>query len=265
MDREQLWKIEKEVISISQEVADFIKSELENVRAQDIKVKDLNSLVSYVDETAERMFVEQLSKLLPEATFITEEETIPAVPSKLTWIIDPLDGTNNFLHKIPHFATSVALQMEVSMALGVIVDVMKDETFHAVRGEGAYLNEHKISVSEVSLISEALLATGFPYASDFDHDTLLKALMHWLKSARGIRRQGAAALDLCYVAAGRYDVYYELTLSAWDVAAGALIVEEAGGTVTDIYGAKDFLFGKSLVASNRLLHDKVMKVVGRTA
>lgn len=261
MSAVQLNEIRDEVIRISHEVAAFIKAELENVKAQDIVVKDLNSLVSYVDETAERMFVEKLGSLIPEATFITEEETVDPESSALTWIIDPLDGTNNFLHKIPHFATSVALQQDRDIVIGVVVDVMKDETFSATRGGGSFLNNVPITVSQIDSTAEALLAVGFPYANDFDHDKLIEILMHWLKNSRGIRRQGAAALDLCYVAAGRYDVYYELTLNAWDVAAGALIVEEAGGKVSDFLGEDNYLFGKELVASNTKMHTEVLSII----
>lgn len=242
-------------------MAQFIDSQLDKVTQADIEEKDLNSLVSYVDKEAEVRLVKTLSELRPKASFITEEETITSEKTDEIWIIDPLDGTNNFLHKIPHFAISIALQVQGEVVLGIVYDVTKKECFHAIKGEGAFLNNQPISVSKTDQISEAFLATGFPYSNTYDEVPIMNTLVHWLKNARGVRRMGAAALDLAYVACGRFDAYYETTLNIWDVAAGYLLVEEAGGKVTDYSGGDRHQIGDQILATNGQIHDMVKEVL----
>lgn len=249
------------VVSIAEDVAEFIAEHLNKVSVSDIELKDVNSLVSYVDKQAEKQLVERLSKLIPSATFITEEETVSQERSSEVWIIDPLDGTNNFLHKVPHFSISIAYQKDDVTQFGMVYDIMRKECFYATRGKGAYLNSMKISTSATKEISNAFIATGFPYSNSGDKSTLVNALVHWMKHARGIRRFGSAALDLAYVACGRFDSYYETQLNIWDVAAGILIVQEAGGTVSDYSGGDNHLSGQELLASNAHLHQHIREVM----
>ncbi|CAG0909308.1 unnamed protein product, partial [Cyprideis torosa] len=159
---------------------------------------------------AEDQLVHGLGKLLPDAGFLTEEDTKNKLGREYTWIIDPLDGTTNFLNQVPHFSVSIALQKNNQTILGLVKEVNSGEEWTALKGEGAFLD-------------------GFPYSNSHDYEAMFKVLKHWLTNTRGMRRLGSAALDLCYVACGRYGAFYETTLSAWDVAAGALIVQEAGG------------------------------------
>jgi len=251
----------EEVKALSKDVGTFINDQLNQVNTSQIITKDHNSLVTYVDQTAEKKIVAKLQELLPEASFITEEETVEQDEGSLVWIIDPLDGTNNFLQKIPHFAVSIALRHHNKMVIGVVYDVMREECFSAIKGAGAFVNDRKISVSKKVNIEDCVLATGFPYSKSMNFKPLVDTLEHWMVNARGIRRFGAAALDLCYVAAGRIDCYYELKLNIWDVAAGMLIVEEAGGKLADYNGGETFKDGTQIVASNGRIHEYVIKVL----
>jgi len=251
----------EEVKALSAEAALFIREELEKVTSGDIKTKDHNSLVTYVDQTAERMIVKRLTELLPDSSFITEEETVEQTESDQVWIIDPLDGTTNFLQHIPHFAVSIALRVSGQLQIGVVYDVMREQCFHAVKGGGAFCDGSAIHVSDKKSIDEFMLATGFPYSNSLNFKPLLHILEYWMKNARGIRRFGAAALDLCFVAAGRLDCYYESTLNVWDVAAGILIVEEAGGKLSDYKGGIEFGMGAEVVASNGQMHDAIIEVL----
>jgi len=261
IDNGQFASYMDQVKSTAEDTAVFIRDELYRVDKDQIITKELNSLVSYVDKTAEEMIVQRLSKVMPDAGFITEEDTEDRTDHDFIWIIDPLDGTSNFLHKIPHFAVSIALQYQGETVLGVVYDVMRSESFSAIKGQGAYVNEAKIHVSQVPKLSEAMMATGFPYASNYDFKPLVDTLQYWFQHARGIRRFGAAALDLCFVAAGRIDAYYESKLHIWDIAAGVLIVEEAGGVVSDYFGGDTHKAGTQIVASNAKIHSKVIEVL----
>jgi myo-inositol-1(or 4)-monophosphatase len=254
-------EISKQVKALSTKVATFIREELLKVKSDDIVTKEHNSLVTYVDQTAERMIVKRLQELLPTSSFITEEDTIEQRESEQVWIIDPLDGTTNFLQQIPHFAVSIALRVSGIMQIGVVYDVMREQCFSAVKGHGAFVNNTAIHVSQKSDISECMLATGFPYANNINFTPLINTLEHWMINARGIRRFGAAALDLCFVASGRIDCYYESTLNIWDIAAGILIVEEAGGKVSDYFGKDDYHTGKQTLASNGHIHQHVVNVL----
>lgn len=247
-------------LPIVRNVGEFIKKEVDKVKLKDIETKGINSLVSYVDKTAEMMLVEELSNILPEAGFITEEKTVAQGGKEIEWIIDPLDGTNNFLHAIPHYAVSVGLKVGSELVLGIVLEPNSHELFYASKGAGAYLNGQTIKVSSTPLLADAMVATGFPYTVE-DVAPLIRTLGHFMRYARGVRRLGAAALDLAYVACGRFDTYYETTLNAWDVAGGAVIVKEAGGHLTDFSGGENYLFGEQLIASNGKIHQEVLKAV----
>ena len=260
MERKDYKNICLESIPIIKKTGLFIKDQIQQVNKSDIEIKDLNSLVSYVDKEAELQLVKNLKTLLPEAGFITEEDTIKQETKRATWIIDPLDGTSNYLHQIPHYAVSVGLLVDNILKVGIVLDASSDECFYAWEGGGAFLDEKRIRVSETLSIKDALIATGFPYQVK-DVAPLIRTLGHFMRHARGLRRFGAAALDLAYVAYGRVDTYYETTLNAWDVAAGALIVKEAGGVVTDFIGGENYIFGKTVIATNGIIHDDVQNII----
>ena len=249
----------QDVVELCREVGIFIKMEEEKVHRDDIETKSKNSLVSYVDKTAEEKLVADLAHFLPEAGFIAEEGTSNKVGDTYNWIIDPLDGTTNFLHGIPTYSVSVALKRNEEIVLGVVYEVNRDECFYAWEGESAYLNGDEIEVSKTPTLEDSLLATGFPYY-DYKHlDNYFELLKELAKNTRGVRRIGSAAVDLVYMACGRFDAFFEYSLHAWDVAAGAFIVQQAGGMITDFKGGKNWLFGKEIVAVNPALQKEFME------
>ena len=242
---------------VVEEAAQFIRSQAGKVREDDIITKSKNSLVSYVDQRAEEILVSGLGQILPEAGFITEEETVEQQPSEYTWIIDPLDGTTNFLQGIPIYAVSVGLVRQDQILLGIVSDVENRENYYAWKGGGAWCNGQRIHVSARNNIEEAIVATGFPYASRGNLPKLSAAFEFFLNHASGIRRLGSAAIDLAYVACGRFDVYYETTLNAWDIAGGIIIVEEAGGKTTDFKGEDQMLQNGEVIAAPKSIHQAV--------
>lgn len=229
--------------------------------------KGPGDFVSQADKKAEKILFEELKKARPDYGFLMEESgRIENKDKEHTWIIDPLDGTSNFLHGIPHFSISIGLQKGNDIIAGVIYDPIKDEMFYAERGGGAFINDRRIRVSSRTHMSESLIATGIPFAShnETQHKTFTDALHILMPKVAGIRRMGSAALDLAYVAAGRYDAYWEAPISSWDVAAGIIIVKEAGGFVRDLKGGTDVLGTSSIMASNEGLQvdlEKTLKKV----
>lgn len=250
-----LQKITQQVIDLSLECGAFIRKEAESFDYSKVQIKGKNDLVSYVDQESEKMMVDRLKEILPEAGFITEEGTEKSEGQEYTWIIDPLDGTTNFIHGLPIYATSIGLAKGSEMIAGVVYDIGKDDCYHAYQNGGAFCNQDQIEVSPMSKIDDSLLATGFPYYNFERMDQYLAILNELMKNAHGLRRCGSAAIDLVYVAMGRYEGYFEYNLNAWDVAAGALIVQEAGGIVTDFSGGSDFVFGREIVAANAIHQD----------
>lgn len=246
-----------------QETAAFIRAETGKVQAGQIEEKFLNGLVSYVDRTAEEMLVERLSHILPEAAFITEEETVVQQESELQWIIDPLDGTTNFLYGLPHFSISVGLKTESGLVMGIVHHVPADEMFYAWQGGGAWCNGRSIRVSGRDTLRQALIATGFPYHNFSRADEWFGALREFMREGRGVRRFGSAALDLAWVAAGRFDVFFEYGLNSWDVAGGVVLVREAGGMAVDFSGSHAFIEKSELLACNAAIYDKALEVMRR--
>ena len=250
-----------EAAGIVRQVGTFIKAELGKVQSTAIETKSLNSLVSYVDKTAEQKLVAGLQQLLPQAVFLTEEATVKQEQGQYQWIIDPLDGTTNFLHQLPFFSISVALRQHNQIIIGIVLEVNRDECFYAWKGGGAWLNEQAIHVRSNAVLSDALIATGFPYY-DYQHTKIyLEILESFMKSTRGLRRFGSAALDLAYVACGRFDAFFEYSLHAWDVAGGILLVQEAGGQICDFKGGENYLFGKEIIATSAHLHHDVSELI----
>lgn len=234
-----------------------MEEERKSFDASMIENKGLHDLVSYVDKASEKQIIEELSKLLPESGFIAEEGTSDKQGERFNWVIDPLDGTTNYIQGIPVYAVSIGLLDGEELVSGVVYEVGRDECFYAWKDGGAYLNGEPIHVSERGDIHETLLATGFPYNDFSKMETYMQFLEWTMKNARGVRRLGSAATDMAYVACGRFDAFWEYDLKPWDVAAGTVIVKEAGGTVTDYKGGNDYLFGREIVASNKLI-DKII-------
>lgn len=247
--------------SICRQAAAFINQNRDKVLQGDIETKSLNSLVSYVDKGAEEILVDGLKTIVPAAGFIAEEGTETKRSEQYNWIVDPLDGTTNFLHGIPAFAISVALAKKEEIVAGVVYEIGQDECFHAWKGGGAFKNGEPISVSTKAKLGDTLMATGFPYYDFGRMDEFFRILKSFMKETRGVRRIGSAATDLAYVACGRFDGFFEYGLSPWDVAAGIILVKEAGGKVCDYKGGSNFLFGREIAATSSAIHEDFMKVL----
>lgn len=254
-------KLCQDVCSLTKKTGIFIKEQRQIFSSAKVEVKGKNDFVSYVDKTAEKQLVEGLSLLLPEAGFIAEEGTSTKKGEHYNWIIDPLDGTTNFIHGIPCFAISIALMKDEKLVMGVIYEINLDECFYAWEGSKAYLNEKEISVSCNPTLSASLIATGFPYYDYHRMDEYMELFKYFMKNTRGLRRLGSAATDLAYVACGRFEGFYEYSLQPWDVAAGAFIVQQAGGKVSDFKGGEDYVFGKEIVAGNAVCFDEFLQAV----
>ncbi|MEQ8239086.1 MAG: inositol monophosphatase family protein [Cyclobacteriaceae bacterium] len=252
--------ITSEVTKVAQEAGRFIAKERASFDPSKVQLKGKSDLVSYVDKEAEKMIVAALKTLIPDAGFITEEDTANSTDKEYTWIIDPLDGTTNFVHNLPPFSVSIALLHHDSLVSGVIHEVTRNETFYATKGHGAFMNDKAIQVTQVSTIDESLFATGFPIHNFSKIDEYLAILNDLMKNSHGLRRQGSAAVDLAYVACGRYEGFFEYNLNPWDVAAGILIVQEANGIVTDFSGGNNALFGREIVAASAV-HQELITVI----
>ncbi len=226
----------------------------------EVRHKGEIDLVTEVDLKSERLIV---SLLEPSGLPILGEELAKAEPTGRYWLVDPLDGTTNYAHRFPWFAPSIALMEDKTPVLGVVYHVMLDELFWAERGQGAFLNGEPISVSRVSELGEAVLATGFPYGIHEQPEKVVGAFRDFLVRAQGVRRAGAAALDLAYVACGRFDGFWEPLLKPWDTAAGFLLVTEAGGRVTNYLGEDYDPFQNNILASNGLFHEALVSIAAK--
>jgi len=248
-----------EVNELVKEVGVFIKEQ--QISFTDVETKSKNSLVTFVDKTSEQKLVEGLSQIIPDSGFIAEEGTSNKIGETYNWIIDPLDGTTNFIHGVPCFSISIGLTQNSDLVLGVVYEINLDELFYAWKGSKAYLNGKKISVSKTTFIEHSLLATGFPYSNYDKLEEYMELFKDFMKNTRGLRRLGSAATDLVYVACGRFDAFYEYDLKAWDVAAGAFIVQQAGGRIADFSGGDDYVFGGEIIAANPLIYEEFLRKV----
>ncbi len=249
-------------ITIAHEAGEIIRRAFPRSVLSSIHYKGDVNPVTETDLEAERRIVERLRAAFPDHRIFAEESGGDAwqSPGPPIWLIDPLDGTNNFAHGFPHVAVSLALVADGEPVVGVIYDPLRDETFAAVAGSGAALNGEPIHVSTVADLSEAFLATGFPYDRRTATDNNVERMGRFVRRSLGVRRAGAATLDLAYVACGRLDGFWEIRLAPWDVAAGILLVREAGGRATDFDGTPHCLSGAAIVASNGLIHDQMLEV-----
>lgn len=252
--------ITKKVVALAEEVGIFINQERQHFERSKVEHKGKNDLVSYVDKEAEIRIVKGLQQILPEAGFITEENTIEEDNSELKWIIDPLDGTTNFIHGLPCYSTSIALAKGEELLIGVVNDLGQNDMYHAYQHGGAYCNNNLIKVSAVDKVENSLIATGFPYYEFEKMDRYIDILKDLMQNSHGLRRFGSAAIDLIYTAFGRYEGYFEYNLNSYDIAGGALIVQEAGGKVTNFSGGSDFLFKREIVASCNI-HQELLDII----
>ncbi len=250
-----------EVQNIAKSAGKFIAGEREKFDLTNIEVKGKANFVSYVDKQAEELIIEALRRLIPESGFIAEEGTAGSSDEKYKWIIDPLDGTTNFIHGLPPFAVSIALMEDVELVLGVVYEVTQNECFYAWKGSKAYLNGNIIEVTTASTTADSLIATGFPYSAMDMLDPFLISMRYFMIHSHGLRRLGSAATDLAYVAAGRFEAFYEHGLKPWDVAAGAVILRQAGGIVSDFSGSDEFLFNGEIVAANQAYYPEFYGIV----
>jgi myo-inositol-1(or 4)-monophosphatase len=249
------------MIAAARKAARALTRDFGEVEQLQVSRKGPSDFVSAADLKAEKTLYEELAKGRPGYGFLMEERGEVAGTDKTNrWIVDPLDGTSNFLHGIPHFAISIALEREGVLVAGVVYNVVRDELFWAEKGAGAYLNDRRLRVAARGEMRDALIATGTPWNGKPGHETFLAECGRVIGATAGIRRFGAASLDLAYVAAGRFDGYWERNLSPWDVAAGAVIVREAGGFVKEIDGG-DFLKTGALIAANERLLPLLTKTV----
>ena len=225
-----------------------------------VHYKGRTDLITETDAAVEAHLRERLGKLLPEVGFMGEESAHSLIPEEDCWIVDPLDGTTNFVHGIPFVAVSIALWQEGTTRLGVVHIPMLDECFYAEKGQGAHCNGRPLRVSDIVRCEQSLISTGFPYDINVHKDRILRWLGAVLPQCQGVRRCGAASADLAYVAAGRYEAFYEAGLKPWDMAAGWLLVEEAGGRVTNIHG-EPLRFGDAILASNGHVHQELVDLL----
>jgi len=257
----ELKEITNKVINIAKDASAFIREQRKTFSPDKIELKGLNDLVSYVDKTAEEQIVAGLQTILPEAGFITEEKTINKTGERYNWIIDPLDGTTNFIHGLPVFSVSIALQEYGELVAGGVYEVNMDECFYAWKDSPAYMNGNIIKTSDSPDISKSLLATGFPYYDFSKQPAYINLFTELMKSCHGLRRLGSAAVDLAYTACGRFDAFYEYNLNPWDVAAGVLIVKQAGGHVVNFSGGDEVLETRELLATNGKITGELLDAI----
>ncbi len=255
-----LKKICEETVLLARETGKFVKEYRRNNKPT-VKSKGRNDFVTQIDKASEEKLVKGLGALLPQAGFIAEENTSDKKGDIYNWIIDPIDGTTNFIHGLYPYAISIALQENDEVVLGVVYEMGMDECFYSWKGGPALLNGDPISVSDNATVADSLIATGFPYTNYSLIGNFMETLDFFMKNSHGLRRLGSAAADLAYVACGRFDAFYEYSLKPWDVAAGAFLVQQAGGRVSDFSGGNNYLFGQEIVCGNSKMFVEMQEVV----
>ncbi len=254
----------KEFLDIALKAArlagEVILDNLGKISKKDISLKRASDFVTSVDKKSERVIIDTIKENFPDHLFLAEESLKECGKEAYRWIIDPLDGTTNYIHSYPVFSTSIALEYKGEIILGVTLDPLKQELFYAEEGRGAFLNGKQVKVSDINL-KESLIATGFPFRKKEMTDSYLKLFKNIFFKVSDLRRAGSAALDLAYLACGRCDGFFELGLSPWDIAAGSLLIKEAGGVVTDFGGGIKYLLTGNIVAGNPAVHKEILKEV----
>ncbi len=248
----------KTVINVARTAGAFLKDEQSKLKNASVEMKSTRNYVTYIDKAAERIIVDELSKAFPETGFLTEEETVASEVKEWTWIIDPLDGTANYIHNDTPYSVSIALQHNEVTVLGVVYDPIAEELYQAIEGDEATLNGKAIGVSQHAELEDAYMGFGIPYVLDTKAMEVLQRTTKFYHKC-SLRIKGSAAIELCYVAAGRLDAYFHSGLSPWDVAAGSFILQQAGGTVTDYDKNSDYIHGREIVASNGHIHNEIIE------
>jgi len=250
-------------IEAAKEAGRFLKYNTGKVKNIEMKKGEERNLVSDLDKASEAKIIEHIRRHYPNHAILAEESGATDTVAEYKWVIDPLDGTTNYLHGVPIYCVTIALEHKGELVAGVIYDPSLDELFTVERGSGAYLNGKKISVSSSSTLIASLLVTGFPYDISVNPDHAIDHFVHFLTKGGGIRRLGSAALDLAYIASGRFDGFWEVNLNPWDMAAGVLLVEEAGGKVTNFLGNPTNIYTKQVLATNGKIHDQMVSVLSQ--
>lgn len=252
-------------IQAAHEAARLIRMNAGRIVEDDVRDKGIHDIVTEIDEASQRLIVDILNRAFPDYTILAEEETEGTSAHGPTdgfrWIIDPIDGTTNFSRGIPPYAVSIGLQKEDQLVAGVVLDVARGELFTATRGGGLYVNGARASVSRTQHLSASIFTTGFPYRSFDKVDAYLQVMRGVMQETRALRRPGSASVDMAYVACGRFDGFFEVGLMPWDIAAGTLLIEEAGGRVTDFHDRPIDLFCGQMLATNGLLHRSALDLV----
>lgn len=253
----------QDIIYIVKEAGEIIREAHGTRFTIEIKSDNLKNLVTEIDKKSERTIIDFIKKKYPSHNILAEEGGETKSSSDYFWVIDPLDGTTNFAHGLPIFSVSIGLQYKKETIAGVVYDVMRDVIYSAEKGSGSFENSKKISVNSNENIEESLLVTGFPYNVAENPEKVFERFIEMLKVARAVRRLGSAAIDFCYVATGVFDGFWEVHLNPWDICAGKVIVEEAGGKVTDFYGNPISIFNKTILSTNGKIHDKMIELLNK--
>lgn len=257
----ELDKLTNEVCKIAEKAANYLKVKRKDFDPEKIFEKNSHDYVSYVDQETEQLLIKELSALLPEAGFVTEEGQGEYKNESYCWVIDPLDGTTNFIHNIAPYCVSIALKKEDEILIGVVYEACADECFFAYRNGGAYLNGSRIHVSDTDAVDSCVLGLGLPYNATAYKPVVTHVMQTLYGKASSMRINGSAAMSMCYVACGRYDSWFEAFINSWDYSAGMLIVEEAGGKISNFYG-QSLIWGEHhIVASNKHLHPYLIELL----
>ena len=251
----------KTAVSAARLAGDIIIKNLGHLSKEDIQTKQAFDFVTKVDRWSEAVIMQTIRGKFPSHLFLTEETLKQEDNGDCRWIIDPLDGTTNYIHSYPMFSVSIALEYKSEVVLGVVFDPVRDELFHAVKGGGSFLNNKKINVSGVAALEKSLIATGFPFRAKEMIDHYLRAFKEIFREVSDIRRAGSAAIDLAYIAAGRVEGFFELALSPWDIAAGSILITEAGGLISDFGGGGDYLSTGDIVAGNKSIQPEILLII----
>lgn len=258
-----LAEITAEVSKIALQAGAFLRKEREAFDQSKVEKKNAHDYVSYVDKESERYIVTRLQAVLPEAGFIAEEGTASMTTEPYCWVVDPLDGTTNFIHDNAPYCVSIALRDNENILVGVVYEVCRDELYTTYFGAPSFLNGKEIRVSNIEHLDDAFIAIGLPYNVEMYKPLANHLIDSFYGEVCGTRLQGAAAAELCYVAAGRFDARIEAFLGPWDIAAGALILQNAGGMITDFSGGKEWLSGKEVLATNGRMHSQLLRIIAR--
>lgn len=261
MNEQDLLRCLEKAIAVAKDTGALLKKGLLNNQHKNVHYKGEINLVTEMDRCAEEMIRKEFATSFPDISMLGEEGGESGDFSGTRWIVDPLDGTTSYSHGLPHYSTSIALEIDGEISLGVVYNPCLDESFSAIRGQGAFLNGHRIVVSKTDSLKKSLLATGFPYDRATSDKNNVDHFNAFILKIQGIRRLGSAALDFCYTAAGRFDGYWERKLSPWDSAAGSIILREAGGVITDFSGKPFSIYGEEVLASNGMIHNKMIETL----